>query len=141
MRLLIDTNVILDCLFQREPYKDDAAEILKLSSANDIELFVSASAVTDIYYIARKELKDTEKARNTIIKLIGLVSIASVSSKEISNALSLEWKDFEDSVQYSVAVIQGMDMVVTRNVKDFVNPQLKVLDPKAALMILKSKTE
>ena len=141
MRLLIDTNVILDCLFQREPFKDDAAEILRLSAEDDIELFVSASAVTDIFYIARKELKDAQKARDTMVALMGVVGIAAVSAPEISNALSLAWKDFEDSVQYSVALIQGMDMIITRNGKDFENPQVKVMEPKAALFALKSKTE
>lgn len=72
---------------------------------------------------------------------MGLVRIAAVSAAEISSAFSLAWKDFEDSVQYFVALIQGMDMIITRNGKDFEDPQVKVMEPKVALLFLKSKTK
>ena len=133
MKLLIDTNVILDVLFNREPFNSDACEILKLSALSELELFVSASAITDIYYIVRKELKDSEKSRDAIKRILEIVNIAGVSSAEISNALSLAWKDFEDSVQYSVAYLQGMDGIVTRNPRDYEGSRVKIYEPQDAL--------
>ena len=58
MRILIDTNVILDVLLKRSPFYETAIEVLKLSARDDIQEFVSASAITDIYYIAYKNLRD-----------------------------------------------------------------------------------
>ena len=63
MRALIDTNVVLDVLLRREPFVQDAAKVLK-TVGRGAEEYVSASAVTDIYYIARRELKDKARAKN-----------------------------------------------------------------------------
>lgn len=64
-------------------------------------------------------MKNKEDVKNLLIKLIKIVSIACVSEDEIKNALLLSWKDFEDSVQYSVALLQKMDGIVTRNTNDY----------------------
>ena len=118
MRILIDTNVILDVLLKRSPFYETAIEVLKLSARDDIQEFVSASAITDIYYIAYKNLRDKAAVRELLKKLLLIVSVAGVSEEEIQKALELEWNDFEDSVQYSVAALNEMDGIITRNVKD-----------------------
>ena len=100
MRILIDTNVILDVLLKRSPFYETAIEVLKLSARDDIQEFVSASAITDIYYIAYKNLRDKAAVRELLKKLLLIVSVAGVSEEEIQKALELEWNDFEDSVQY-----------------------------------------
>ena len=117
MRILIDTNVILDVLLKRSPFYETAIEVLKLSARDDIQEFVSASAITDIYYIAYKNLRDKAAVRELLKKLLLIVSVAGVSEEEIQKALELEWNDFEDSVQYSVAALNEMDGIITRNVK------------------------
>ena len=61
MNLLIDTNVILDVLLNREPFSREAYEVLRLAQREDIQEFVSASAITDIYYIINRNLKDKEQ--------------------------------------------------------------------------------
>ena len=119
MRILVDTNVILDVLLRREPFYSNGAKVLKLSKKDGVELYISASAITDIYYIANQSLKNKEDVKNLLIKLIKIVSIACVSEDEIKNALLLSWKDFEDSVQYSVVLLQKMDGIVTRNTNDY----------------------
>lgn len=108
MKLLIDANVVLDVLIKREPFFEKSAEALKLSSRKDVEEFVSASAITDIYYIVYKALKDREAAKGLISKLLKVVSVAAVSSDEINEAIKQDWADFEDAVQYSVALIGGL---------------------------------
>lgn len=100
MKLLIDTNILLDVLLKRDPFYYKAVEVLELVQYDNVQEYVSAAAVTDIYYIAYKYLKDKESVRQLLKKLMDIVSIAAVSEKEIEEALELAWNDFEDSVQY-----------------------------------------
>ena len=109
MKLLIDTNVVLDVLLRREPFFRTAAEVLNLTQRDDVREYVSASAITDIYYIANKQLKDRAAVRDLLERLLKIVSVAAVSEQEIRNALNLTWADFEDSVQYSVALLNEME--------------------------------
>ena len=102
-----------------------AIEVLKLSARDDIQEFVSASAITDIYYIAYKNLRDKAAVRELLKKLLLIVSVAGVSEEEIQKALELEWNDFEDSVQYSVAALNEMDGIITRNVKDYSSAEMQ----------------
>ena len=127
MRILIDTNVILDVLLKRSPFYETAIEVLKLSTRDDIQEFVSASAITDIYYIAYKNLRDKAAVRELLKKLLLIVSVAGVLEEE--KALELEWNDFEDSVQYSVAALNEMDGIITRNVKDYSSAEMQVWEP------------
>ena len=105
MKLLIDTNVVLDVLLRREPFFRTAAEVLNLTQRDEVREYVSASAITDIYYIANKQMKDRDAVRDLLKRLLMIVSVAAVSEREIQNALNLAWGDFEDSVQYSVALL------------------------------------
>ena len=137
MKLLIDTNVILDVLLKREGFYEDSAKILKLAGDSEYHLFVSASAVTDIYYISRKVLSDRKSAIEKLQTLFEIVSIAAVSEDEIKNAIKAEWKDFEDSVQYSVALIQKLDGIVTRNKSDYEENSVTVYEPVELLNSIK----
>ncbi len=130
MKYLIDTNVILDVLLKREPFYKSCASVLTLARRKEIELYVSASAITDIYYIANQALRDRAEVKSLIVKLIKVVSVAGISEDEIQKALALPWKDFEDSVQYSVALLQKMDGIVTWNPKDYKEAEMKVWDPE-----------
>lgn len=103
MKLLIDTNVVLDVLLRREPFCEAAADVLGLAQREDVREYVSASAITDIYYIANRQIKDRDAVKELLKRLLMVVSAAAVSEQEIRNALDLAWADFEDSVQYSVA--------------------------------------
>lgn len=130
MKLLIDTNVILDVLLKREPYYQTSAKVLNLAGRNDVEEYVSASAVTDIFYISYRMLKDKNASRDLLKQLLTVVSVAGVSEKEIHHALDLDWQDFEDSVQYSVASLNAMDGIVTRNVSDYQQSDIPIWNPE-----------
>ena len=136
MRVLIDTNVILDVLLKRSPFYEAAIEVLKLSVREDIQEFVSASAITDIYYIAYKNMRDKAVVRELLKKLLLIVSVAGVSEEEIQKALELGWKDFEDSVQYSVALLNEMNRLITRNVKDYSSSEIQVWEPNQFLELV-----
>lgn len=133
MKLLIDTNVVLDVLLRREPFSKTAAEVLNLTQRDDVREYVSASAITDIYYIANKQLKDRAAVRDLLERLLKIVSVAAVSEQEIRNALNLTWADFEDSVQYSVALLNEMDGIVTRNPDDYQEANMRIWLPEQAL--------
>ena len=133
MKLLIDTNVVLDVLLRREPFSKTAAEVLNLTQRDDVREYVSASAITDIYDIANKQLKDRAAVRDLLERLLKIVSVAAVSEQEIRNALNLTWADFEDSVQYSVALLNEMDGIVTRNPDDYQEANMRIWLPEQAL--------
>lgn len=133
MKLLIDTNVVLDVLLRREPFSETAAEVLNLTQRDDVREYVSASAITDIYYIANKQLKDRTAVRDLLERLLKIVSVAAVSEQEIRNALNLTWADFEDSVQYSVALLNEMDGIVTRNPSDYQEANMRIWLPEQVL--------
>lgn len=135
MKCLIDTNVILDVLLKREPFYNDSASVLTLSGQEDITLYVTASSITDIYYIAYQTLRNKEKVKQMLRKLLKIVLIAGVSGDEIRNALALPWRDFEDSVQYSVALLQEMDGIVTRNPSDYKKAEMKIWKPEEFLLL------
>lgn len=133
MKLLIDTNVVLDVLLRREPFSKTAAEVLNLTQRDDVREYVSASAITDIYYIANKQMKDRDAVRDLLKRLLMVVSVVAVSEREIQNALNLAWGDFEDSVQYSVALLNEMDGIVTRNPSDYQEATMRIWLPEQAL--------
>ena len=133
MKLLIDTNVVLDVLLQREPFCRTATAVLNLTQRDDVREYVSASAITDIYYIANKQMKDRNAVRDLLKRLLMVISVAAVSEREIQNALNLAWGDFEDSVQYSVALMNEMDGIVTRNPNDYQEANMRIWLPEQVL--------
>ena len=133
MKLLIDTNVILDVLLKREPFVGHAAKILQLIERQNVQEYVSTSAITDIYYIACRQLHDKLAVKKLLQQILQIIGIAAVSKQEIEQALQLDWVDFEDSVQYAVAYQQNMDGIVTRNPKDYQNAKLKIWQPEQLL--------
>lgn len=133
MKILVDTNIVLDVMLKREPFYKSSLEILGLTKRDDVEEYVSASAITDIYYLAYRQLRDKEVVKKLMKKLLTVLSVASVSEQEIENALSLEWNDFEDSVQYSVAFVQEMEGIVTRNPNDYKEAKIKIWKPEELL--------
>ena len=139
MKLLIDTNIVLDVLLKREPFYQDAVKVMNLAQYEDIQEYVSASAVTDIYYIAYKQIKDRKLVLDLIKRLLMVVSIAAVTEQEIRNALETGWRDFEDAVQYSVALLNEMEGLVTRNPRDYEGADIEIWSPEQVLNVYKDK--
>ena len=129
MQIMVDTNVVLDVLLNRPAFVQDSATILRAASEETQE-FITASAVTDIYYIARKELKDSLQTKMLIRNLLQVVHVASVSEVDVWAALDSNWKDFEDSVQNAVAEHQRFDYIITRNPSDYKDSSLPVMTPQ-----------
>ena len=138
MNILIDTNVILDQLLKREPFHENAESIRVLSEKGYINSYISASAVTDIYYIAKKELNDKDEAVDLLESLLNTTSIAAVTETSIHEALALKWDDFEDAVQYVAGQSISADYIITRNANDYTDSQIEVLSPEEFLNVITS---
>lgn len=130
LNLLIDTNVALDIVLKREPFFATSAKVISLTQVG-VNEFVSATTVTDIYYIAYRQIKNRETVMALLKKFLQTVKVANVTHKEIHTALNLNWADFEDAVQYAVAVLNGFDGIVTRNMEGFdADDEVKIFTPE-----------
>ncbi len=129
MRLLVDTNVILDVALQREPFYDLARRILAASDFDRTHLFITPSMATDIYYILRKA-KGREHALAFLGDLLSAVDVCQVGKQVLLNAVDFRFSDFEDAVQSAAAVDSHMDAIVTRNKLDYRASPVTVLAPE-----------
>ncbi len=136
MKILIDTNVIIDALTSREPFRKDAEQIFLLA-ANQIEnMYITASSATDIYYLVRKHLHSTEQAKSVMSKLYELFHILDVTSVDCQEALSSEVNDYEDAVLSCCAFRNHMDYIVTRNVKDYEKSKTSAILPETFINVV-----
>lgn len=99
-----------------------------------IDACITASSVTDLFYIIRKETHDIGHTYEVMENVFKLVFVLSVTEKEIQNAFFQKWKDFEDCVQYMTAKNNGADYIITVNVKDYADAELPVRTPSAWIM-------
>ena len=136
MKILVDTNIIIDALTGREPFREAAEQIFMLA-ANQIEdMYITASSATDIYYLTRRHLHNADQAKNTMSKLYELFYILDVTSNDCQEALSSKVKDYEDAVIASCASRNQMDYIVTRNIKDYKYSKVKALLPDELLKLV-----
>lgn len=135
MRILLDTNIILDILLERKDFLDDSFSVMQKAITNGDKLFVSASSATDIYYIVRKQTGSKEQALNSIKRLAKLLSFAEVTEECVLAATLSKMNDYEDAVLDAVASHLKVDFIITRNNKDFINSHNKVLSPKEFIKI------
>lgn len=131
-KVLIDTNIILDFALERENYFADADKILKLAFEKKIIAFITATTVTNIFYIARKE-KGKSEALDFIKSILAFIDIANVDKKVVLDALELDFQDFEDAIQESSARSTDIPIIITRNEKDFKNSKLEIYHPQKFL--------
>ena len=135
MKVLIDTNVILDVLLNREPFVELSANIVSSVETKDIEGYLCATTVTTLGYLISKA-KNRQQAKSEIKKLLYLFGISDVNSRVLALAADSEFKDFEDAVLYYSGECIGVDCLVTRNVKDFKHATLPVYTPEELWGIL-----
>ena len=128
MKILLDTNIVLDLLLKREPFCNEAKEIFMMIESNKIDGFLCATSITTIYYLVSKSVNKT-KADEIIEKLLQLFNIADVNKNILIKSLKNNGKDFEDSVIYTSAEYFNVDVIITRDKKGFKKSNIKVLKP------------
>ena len=127
-RVLIDTNIILDIALKREPFFKSSAELFDLIDKKVISAYLTASTITDIYYISKRQ-KNHETAIQFISDILNITDLIGIDKKVIFDALQRGMKDFEDAVQISAAAFNDIGIIITRNKADFENSGLEIYTP------------
>ena len=128
MNIILDTNVVLDALLDREPYSDVAIAILDLVESKKVTGYLAGTTVTTIFYLVQKSATD-KKARKIIEDLLTLFKVAPVDEDILKASLKNEFKDYEDGVIHEAALKVNAELIVTRNLKDFKYSKIPVLSP------------
>ena len=136
--VLIDTDVILDFFFDREPHSEYAAQVLNLCEEQKIKGFITPVAVSNVYYLLRKIGKH-DLIIEKLKQLLTIIDIAQMDKTVVLNALNSQFKDFEDALQNFSAIEEGkIKVILTRNIRDFKKSTLAIMTPET---YLKGKTE
>lgn len=131
--IVIDTNVILDLLLARSPWVASAKEILLMVAENKIQGYITASTVTDIYYVLHKHVGDRERTKRIVLDLLHVVKVLDVTGTDCVKAFELPMTDYEDALLAYYAKRHKIDCIVTRNPKHFKASPVKSLLPDAFL--------
>ncbi len=135
MKLMIDTNIILDVLQARELYVQTSSIIWKLCETNQADGFISTLTFTNLVYVMRREL-EPEKIEEVLHSIMLIFSFTDLNDSDLLDAAKLKWNDFEDALQSVTAKRIKADYIITRNVKDFEKSEVPALTPSELAMKL-----
>lgn len=139
MKVLVDTNVIIDVLTSREPWNESAEKIFLMSANHILDMYITASSATDIYYLVRRHLHNTKQAKQIMEKLYSLTGILGVTGEDCINALASPVNDYEDAVVDRVAENAKMDYIITRNIKDYQHGVVKSILPDDFIILMENE--
>jgi len=135
MKVLIDTNIVLDMLLERDLFEASSTKVFELAESGKVEAFLTANSITDIVYILRKKY-DKEKIQSAVSELMKFIKVVSVTLKDISKAFNFLFTDYEDALQTQCAIKIKVDYIVTRNIKDFKSGHIKAITPDEFIKLL-----
>lgn len=126
-QVFVDTNIVIDLLAKREPFYKDAQALFTRADHGEIDLLISSITFANAYYSIVKHHKEVD-AKKFLSKFKVLVSILPLDEKAIDLALVSDFVDFEDGLQYNIAMDNRADIIITRNTKDFKNSAIPVMN-------------
>lgn len=132
MKVLIDTNVILDVLCSRAEFLEASSRVWKYCEINKLSGVISALSVPNIVYILRKEL-DPDKTKEIIDRLLLIFDVAELKAEDLRKAAEMKTSDYEDAIQMCCADRINADFIVTRNIRDFVSSPVPAVKPSELL--------
>lgn len=135
MKLMIDTNVILDVLMQREGLFETSAQILRVCNSDEHIGCITSNSVYDIFYITRKTIRDRDKLYQVMEGLCSIFTLCDVTGSDVSLALAARAKHFEDCLLAECAKRSGCNYIITRNGKDFKDFDIKTMTPEEFLSL------
>lgn len=139
--VLIDTDVILDFFFDREPFSENASKIITLCETKKVVGYVTPVIVSNVYYLLSQKAKQ-EKVIEKLKILLTILEVLTIDKNAIIIALNSNFKDFEDALQnYASELNETIDIIVTRNIKDYKKSKLIVLNPEGFIKIIDSIVE
>ncbi len=133
MRALIDTCVVIDALQSREGFEKDAQNIFLAAANNAFLGYISAKAVTDVYYLMHRYTHSDKTSRETLNKLFTLFDVLDTAGIDCRKAVPSPVADFEDAVMIETALRSEVDCIVTRNAEDFAKSPVPVFSPEEFL--------
>ena len=133
MKLLIDTNIVLDALMKREPWVESAAALLFAVAEQKVQGCITASTFTDIYYLLRKRIGSKEQAKQALLDLVAVLDVLDVSGTDCERAFELPMPDYEDALLAYCGKRHKVDYIVTRNLKHFKASPVKAVCPEEIL--------
>ncbi len=139
MRVLIDTNVFLDVFLRREPFFEDSKKVLELCSKKKIQGYITASSVTDIWYMIYNGLHSKERQYEIMGCVMEIVKVLTVTNADVLNAYLKKADDFEAGLTASCAEANRCEIVITRNKKDFKGLGVSAMSPKEFIELFYSK--
>ena len=140
MRFLVDANILLDVLMNRQPHVTDSASIWKLCETGQAEGYISSLTFANLIYIMRKEINP--KGIEIILDKLSLIfHFADLTSSDLISAAKLQWNDFEDAVQCVTGKRHNADYIITRNVKDFKESDIIAITPTNMLKLINDFSE
>jgi predicted nucleic acid-binding protein len=125
-KVFVDTDIIYDLLAKRDPFYSAAAHLFTLADEGKVQIFVSALSLANIHYLISKQQSESQ-AKQILRKFKVLVQVSSLTEKIIDLALNSEFEDFEDAIQYFSALQNDIEILLTRNLKDYKKAQISVL--------------
>lgn len=141
MRVLIDTNIILDWLMSREPFQENARYIMEKCLFGDLEGYLAVHSLTDLFYILRKDF-DVDKRKKLILLLCDNMNIIAEDKVAVKSVLkNASWKDLEDGLQMECASREKLDYIITRNIKDFRTSSILPILPEQLIALYKAQHE
>jgi predicted nucleic acid-binding protein len=134
VRALIDTHIVLDFLLQRQPFFQDAELLFQAIATGQVIGYITATTLTDIFYIARRHTRSIERARQAVYETLTAMAVCPIDRAVLESALNSNLADFEDAVQIFSAVAQSLDAIVTRDTQGFVSSPVPVLSVQELLL-------
>jgi predicted nucleic acid-binding protein len=134
-RVLVDTNVVLDVLLDRQPHAEASASVWEAVETGTSVGMLAAHAVTTIHYLVRKE-KGNVKARRIVSAILRVFAVAAVDDAVLQEALQLPCSDFEDAVTAAAARLAGCECIVTRDPRGFRGSPIRCFTPEAVMSLL-----
>lgn len=136
MKALIDTCILVDALQLREPFFDDAQNILIAQANGEFDGVITANSVLDLYYIIHKYTGSDGKTRKHILSMLRLFDIVDTAGADVRDSVFSDMRDYEDAVMDAAARRAGADLIITRNIRDFRKSKVRAVAPDEFLEIL-----
>lgn len=136
--LFVDTNIIIDFIADRKPFSKTAAKLFDYSEKGKVKLFISALSYSNIYYVVKKGTSHKEMI-SVLKELESMTETIDATKAIIKSALSSDFKDFEDAIQYNSAIsVKKISAIVTRNTKDYKNSSIAIVTPEEVIGLIES---
>lgn len=133
-KLFADADIVMDLLTQREKFFKSAAELLTLGDEREVDIYVSSLTIANVFYLLSRQYND-KRAWKIVQHFRAMVRVLAVDEKVIDLALSSKFKDFEDAIQYFAASGNRMEILITRNLKDYAEAKIPVMTAESYLKL------